>query len=146
MSHGGRIEVSKLTKEELELLEQAGYSKKAVELYEKKVNVGVIKSPDVVFAYTGHCGDVIKLYLKMDENGAIEDAKFQYLGCPGSASSASAITKIVKGKILEEARKITEDDVLKELGGLPEPKLDCPKLVVTTLRKAIANYEENKRP
>lgn len=138
--------MSKLTKEELELLEQAGYSKKAVELYEKKVNVGVIKSPDVVFAYTGPCGDVIKLYLKMDENGAIEDAKFQYLGCPGSASSASAITKIVKGKILEEAKKITEDDVLKELGGLPEPKLDCPKLAVTTLRKAIANYEENKRP
>jgi len=135
----------KLTKEELELLEEAGYSKKAIELYGNKVNVGVIKSPDVVFAYMAPCGDVIKLYLKMDdENSVIEDAKFQYLGCPGSASSASAITKIVKGKTIEEAKKITEDDVLKELEGLPKLKLDCPKLAVTALRKAIAVYEKNK--
>ena len=132
----------KLTKEELELLEEAGYSKKTIELYANKVNVGVIKSPDVVFAYTGPCGDVIKLYLKMDENDVVEDARFQYLGCPGSASSASAITRIVKGKTPEEAKKITEDDVLRELEGLPKQKLDCPKLVVTALRKAIAEYEK----
>jgi len=134
----------KLTKEELELLEEAGYSKTAIELYGKKVNVGVIESPDVVFAYTGPCGDVIRLYLKMNDNGVIEDAKFQYLGCPGSASSASAITKIVKGRTIEEARKITEDDVLRELEGLPKLKLDCPKLVIATLRKAIAEYEKDK--
>jgi len=135
----------KLTKEEFELLEEAGYSKKAIDLYGNKVNVGVIKSPDVVFAYTGPCGDVIKLYLKMDEKkSVIEDAKFQYLGCPGSASSASAITKIVKDKTIEEAKKITEDDVLRELDGLPKLKLDCPKLAVTTLRRAIANYGKNK--
>ena len=134
----------KLTKEELELLEEAGYSKKAIELYGNKVNVGVIKSPDVVFAYMAPCGDVIKLYLKMDENAVIEDAKFQYLGCPGSASSASAITKIVKDKTIEEAKKITEDDVLRELEGLPKLKLDCPKLAVTALRKAVAEYEKNK--
>lgn len=137
--------MSKLTKEELELLEEAGYSQKAVELYEKKVNVGVIKNPDVVFAYTGPCGDVIKLYLKMDENNVVEDAKFQYLGCPGSASSASAITRIVKNKTIEEAKNITQNDVLKELEGLPRLKLDCPKLVVAALRKAIAEYEKNKR-
>jgi nitrogen fixation NifU-like protein len=135
----------KLTKEELELLEEAGYSKKAIELYGNKVNVGVIKSPDIVFAHTGPCGDIIKLYLKMDhKNSVIEDAKFQYLGCPGSASSASAITRIVKSKTLEEAKKITEDDVLRELEGLPKLKLDCPKLAVTALRKAIAEYEKNK--
>ena len=134
----------KLAKEELELLEEAGYSKKAIELYENKVNVGVIMSPDVVFAYTGPCGDVLKLYLKMDENDVIEDAKFQYLGCPGSASSASAITRIVKGKTIEEAKKITEDNVLRELEGLPKLKLDCPKLAVTALRKAIAEYQKNK--
>jgi len=132
----------KLTKEKLDLLEEAGYSKKAVELYENKVNIGVIKSPHVVFAYTGPCGDIIKLYLKIDENDIIEDAKFQCLGCPGAALSASAITKIAKDRTLEEAKKITEDDVLKELGGLPEPKLDCPKLAVKTLRKAIAKYNE----
>ena len=135
----------KLTKEELELLEEAGYSKKAIELYGNKVNVGVMKSPDVVFGHIGPCGDVVKLYLKMDEeNSVVEDAKFQYLGCPGSASSASAITKIVKGKTIQQAKKITQDDVLRELDGLPKLKLDCPKLAVTALRKAIAEYEKNK--
>lgn len=133
-----------LMEEELRLLEESGYSKKAIELYVNKVNVGVIKNPDVVGTYIGPCGDVIKLYLKVNENGVVEDAKFYYLGCPGSASSASAMTKLVKGKTIGEAKKITEDDVLRELGGLPKPKLDCPKLALTTLRKAIAEYEKKK--
>jgi nitrogen fixation NifU-like protein len=135
---------SKLAKEELELLRESGYSKKAIQLYMDKVNVGILKNSDIVQTYTGPCGDVIKLYLKIDRNGVIKDAKFHYLGCPGSASSASAMTNLLKGKTIEEAKKLTEDDVLKELGGLPELKLDCPKLVVTTLRKAIARYEKKR--
>ena len=131
----------KLTKEELELLEKAGYSKKAIEFYGNKVNVGVIENADVALAYFGPCGDAMKLYLKINGNGIVEDAKFLCLGCPGCASSGSAITEIVKGKTLEEAKKITETDLLKELEGLPKLKLDCPKLAVTTLRKAIEKYE-----
>jgi len=134
----------KLAKEGLKLLEESGYSRKAIELYVNKVNVGVLKNPDIVQTYIGPCGDVVKLYLKVNRNGIIEDAKFYYLGCPGSASSASAMIKLVKGKTIEEAKKITEDDVLKELGGLPKPKLDCPKLAITTLQKAIAEYENKK--
>ena len=131
----------KLTKEELELLERSGYSKKVIEYYANKVNVSVIKDADAALAYTGPCGDTIKLYLKFNQNGIIEDAKFQYLGCPGAASSGSALTKLVKGKTLEEAEKITEEDILKELGGLPKLKLHCPKLAITTLRKTIEKYE-----
>jgi NifU-like protein involved in Fe-S cluster formation len=55
------------------------------------------------------------------------------------------MTRIVKGKTLEEAKRITEQDILHELGGLPESKLHCPKLAVTTLQKAIAKYENRKR-
>ena len=135
----------KLTKEELELLREAGYSEKVIKLYGDKVNVGVIENPDANFAYTGPCGDTMKLYLKINDDGFVEDAKFQYLGCPGAASSGSAITRIVKGKTLEEAKRITEHDILQELGGLPESKLHCPKLAVTTLQKAIAKYEDHKR-
>jgi nitrogen fixation NifU-like protein len=137
---------SRLTKEELKLLRESGYPEKAIELYADKVNVGVLKNPDIVQIYAGPCGDVIKLYLKLNKNGVIEDAKFHYLGCPGSASSASAMTELVKDKTIDEAKKITEDDVLKELGGLPKSKLDCPKLAVTTLRKAVAEYEKKKAP
>jgi NifU-like protein involved in Fe-S cluster formation len=137
--------VSKLTKEEFELLKEAGYSEKVIELYRNKVNVGVIDKPDVNLAYTGPCGDTMKIYLKISDEGVVEDAKFQYLGCPGAASSGSAITRIVKGKKLEEAKRITEQDILKDLGGLPESKLHCPKLAIATLEKAIAIYEGRKR-
>ncbi|MDH5389647.1 MAG: iron-sulfur cluster assembly scaffold protein [Candidatus Bathyarchaeota archaeon] len=137
--------MSKLTKEEFELLKDAGYSEKVIELYRNKVNVGVIEKPDVNLAYTGPCGDTMKIYLKISDEDVVEDAKFQYLGCPGAASSGSAITRIVKGKTLEEAKRITEQDILKDLGGLPESKLHCPKLAVTTLEKAITMYEERKR-
>lgn len=134
--------MSKLTKDEFKLLKDAGYSAKAIELYMKKVNVGVIENPDVSLAYTGPCGDTMKLCLKISNDTVIEDAKFQYLGCPAAASSGSAITRIVKGKTLEEAKKITEQDILHELGGLPEAKLHCPKLAVITLQKAITTYEK----
>lgn len=137
--------MSKLTKEEFELLKDAGYSEKVIELYKNKVNVGVIENPDINLAYTGPCGDTMKLYLKISDASFVEDAKFQYLGCPGAASSGSAITRIVRGKTLEDAKRITEHDILQELGGLPESKLHCPKLAVTTLQKAIAKYEERKR-
>jgi NifU-like protein involved in Fe-S cluster formation len=134
----------KLTKEEIKLLEESGYSDKAIKLYTEKVNVGVIESPDIVETYAGPCGDVIKLHLEVSENRVIQDAKFHYLGCPGSAASASAMTNLVKGKTVEEAKKLTEDDILKELGGLPRPKLDCPKLAIATLQKAIVEYEKKK--
>ena len=135
------MEMSKLTKEELELLEKSGYSKKVIKYYKDKVNVGVLNDADAALAYTGPCGDTIKLYLKINQSSTIEDAKIQCLGCPGAASSGSALTKLVKGKTLEEAKKITEEDILRDLGGLPKLKLDCPKLAVTTLQKTIEKYE-----
>jgi nitrogen fixation NifU-like protein len=134
----------KLTKEELKLLEESGYSKEAIEFYVDKINVGILKNPDVVQTYAGPCGDVIKLYLKIN-NGVIEDAKFYYLGCPGSAASTSAMTLLVKDKTIEEAKKITENDVLDKLGGLPKAKLDCPKLAITTLQKTVAEYEKSRQ-
>ena len=137
--------MSKLTEEEFELLKDAGYSEKVIGLYRNKVNVGVIKKPDVNLAYTGPWGDTMKIYLKITDEDVVEDAKFQYLGCPGAASSGSAITRIVKGKTLEEAKRITEQDILNDLGGLPESKLHCPKLAVETLQKAITIHEEHKR-
>lgn len=143
--HGVGKMPRKLTEEELNLLKESGYSKKAIELYVDKVNVGILENPDIVETHVGPCGDVIKLYLKISKNSVVEEAKFYYLGCPGSAASASAMTNLLKGRTIDEAKKITEDDVLRELGGLPKPKLDCPKLAVTTLQKAIEEYEK-KRP
>ena len=134
--------MSSLKKEELELLKEAGYSEKAIEFYRNKVNVGVIRNPDVDLSYMGPCGDTMKLYMKIGEDNVVEDAKFQCLGCPGSASLGLAITSIVLGKTLETAKRITEHDVIQKLNGLPQSKLHCPKLAVTTLQKTIAKYED----
>jgi NifU-like protein involved in Fe-S cluster formation len=134
----------KATKEELELLKESEYSAEVNGLYLNKVNMDVLERPDIVETYTGPCGDVVRLYLALDEDHVIKDAKFQCLGCPSVATAASAITNLLKGKTVEVAREITEEDVLNNLGGLPDPKIDCGGLVMTTLKKAIANYKRRK--
>jgi nitrogen fixation NifU-like protein len=139
---GGEKTPRKLSEEELKLMVESGYSNKAIELYENNVNVGKLENPTITTTFLGSCGDLIKLYLKINEKNIIEDAKFYYLGCPGSASSASAMTMLLKGKTIDQAKKMTGDDILMELGGLPKAKLDCTKLSIRTLRKAIAEYEK----
>jgi nitrogen fixation protein NifU and related proteins len=134
----------KLSEEELKLMVESGYSSKAIEFYVNSVNVGKLANPTIITTFLGSCGDLIKLYLKINEKDLIEDAKFYYLGCPGSASSASAMTTLLKGKTINQARKITENDILTELGGLPKSKLDCTALSIKTLRKAIAEFDKLK--
>ncbi|MGC8939534.1 MAG: iron-sulfur cluster assembly scaffold protein [Candidatus Bathyarchaeia archaeon] len=132
----------KLKEEELRLMAELGYSKKAIQLYADKVNVGALKNPDIITTYLGPCGDFIELYLKISKANVIKNGRFCYVGCPGSAMSVSAMIGLVKGKSVYEAKKITEHDVISALGGLPEEKLDCAKLAIATLRKAIAEYEK----
>lgn len=131
-----------LSEEELKLMNESGYSKKAIELYTNGVNVGELENPSVVTSFLGPCGDLIKLYLKIDKKNIIVDAKFYYLGCPRSATSASAMTMILKGKTIAQAKQITQDDIITELGGLPELKHDCAELSVRTLQKAISEFEK----
>ena len=133
-----------LSKEELKLMAESGYSNKAIELYANNINVGKLENPTVITTFMGSCGDLIKLYLRIDAKGIIQDARFYYLGCPGSASSASAMTILLKGKTIDQAKKVTGDDILAELGGLPKSKLDCTVLSIKTLQKAIAEYEKLK--
>jgi NifU-like protein involved in Fe-S cluster formation len=122
----------------------SGYSKKAIELYVNNVNMGKLENPSIVTTFLGPCGDLIKLYLIISGRDVIKEAKFYYLGCPGSAASASAMTTLLKGKNVNQAKKLTEDDILAELDGLPKSKLDCARLSIKTLRKAIAEYEKLK--
>jgi nitrogen fixation NifU-like protein len=120
---------------------ESGYSKKAIELYVNNVNVGTLQNPSVVTTFLGPCGDLIKLYLRINEKEIVDEAKFYYLGCPGSAASASAMTMLLKNKTISQAKKLTESDILAELGGLPKSKRECATLCLRTLRKGIAEYE-----
>ena len=144
MSSGGGKTLRNLSEEELKLMTDSGYSKKAIELYVNKVNVGTLENHSVVTTFLGPCGDLIRLYIKIGEKDTIDDAKFHYLGCPGSAVSASAMTMLLKGSTVNQAKNLTESDILNELGGLPKLKHDCATLSIKTLRKAIAEYEKQK--
>jgi nitrogen fixation NifU-like protein len=128
--------------EKIELLKESNYTSYAIKLYIDNTNVGVIEDPDVALAYTGPCGDTIKIYLKINSQKMIEDAKFQYIGCPASAVCGSVVTQLIKGKSLRQTKQITEEDILEKLGGLPDDECHCAMLVLTTLRKAIKKYEK----
>src|SRR4030043_1954426 len=124
-----------------ELLRKAGYSEKAIDYYIKKRNVGVIEGAEAAESHAGLCGEGMIVFLKI-EKGLILDANFQAVGCAGAFASGSALTEMVKGKTLKAAESITEQDLARDLGKLPGPKLHCVRLAVDALRKSVASYRE----
>lgn len=106
-------------------------------------NIGIIKdiNGEGTSGDSG-CGDSLNIYIKV-KNDLIEDISFLVYGCPASIATSSMTTELVKGKPLEEALKITEDDIVKALGGLPENKKHCSNLGVKALRNAIDDYLKN---
>lgn len=127
-----------------DLLNKSGYSDKAIDYYEKKLNVGKIENPDAYFMYTGPCGDTVEMFLKI-ESDIIKEAKFRAIGCAGSFVSGSALTEIIKGKTLDEAEGIDENDIISHLGKIPAPKIHCACLSKRTLQKAIRQYKEKSK-
>lgn len=126
-----------------QLLKKSGFSNRAINFYTQMINVGVINDPSVSITYTGPCGDTMEVFLVISSD-VIKDAKFQTIGCVGAFVSASALTEMIKGKTLEQVKKISKEDIVNFVGGLPESKIDCVCLARTTLEKAIKRYKENE--
>ena len=121
------------------------YSSKVINHFENPQNVGSLDS-DLLSVGTGMvgapaCGDVMKLQLKINEDGIIEDAKFKTFGCGSAIASSSLITTLVKGRSLLEASSIKNTDIAKELS-LPPVKIHCSVLAEDAIKAAIKNYRE----
>jgi nitrogen fixation NifU-like protein len=116
------------------------YSEKVLEHYRNPRNVGEIPDADGLGIYLSEsCGDITKVWIKV-ENGKIVDAKYKTQGCAASIASGSMLTEMIVGKTLEEAQKITKEDVASALDGLPEQKIHCSLLATDALKDAIYDY------
>ena len=123
------------------------YSEKVVDHYENPRNVGSFDKddPSVATGMVGAlaCGDVMKLQLKVNEDGVIEDAKFKTYGCGSAIASSSLVTEWVKGKTLDQAQAIKNTDIAEELA-LPPVKIHCSILAEDAIKAAIADYKKKK--
>lgn len=129
------------------------YSKQVMKHFFKPKNIGKLKNPHGT-GEAGNllCGDIMRLYIKVKKDKKtgerrIADIKFECMGCVIAIANSSMITTMAKGKTLEEAMKITKDDILKKLGKIPPIKIHCSILAVDALREAIYDYySRNKLP
>ena len=116
------------------------YSDLVMDHFMNPRNVGEIPDADGVGTEGNPvCGDVMKMYLKI-EDGRIVDVKFKTFGCGAAIATSSIATEMVKGKTIEEALRLTNQAVADALGGLPHNKMHCSNLAADTLRKAVDDY------
>jgi nitrogen fixation NifU-like protein len=130
-----------------ELNDEVGYlvyNETLIDHFMHPRNVGEIDNPDAM-AVVGDptCGDFIRISIKVNE-GRISDFKFLTQGCPGAISTSSIATELAIGKTLEEALKLTDNDVIEAAGGIPARKAHCSLLAIRGLQEAIANYRKKR--
>ncbi len=116
------------------------YNKKVIDHFLNPRNTGCINEPDGVGVFGDpSCGDYLCIYIKVDDNH-ISDIKFEIRGCPAAIATSSILTELAKGKSIKEAEKITDEDIIRALGELPEPKIHCSNLGAKALQQAIKDY------
>ena len=117
------------------------YSEKVMDHFTNPRNVGEIEDADGVGVVgNAKCGDIMKMYLKIDENDVITDCKFKTFGCGAAIATSSMATELVKGHTIEEALKLTNDAVVEALDGLPAVKVHCSVLAEEAINTAVADY------
>jgi len=119
------------------------YSQNVIDIFQKPKNAGIIRGADAIGSVgNASCGDVMKLYLKI-ENETIADAKFKTFGCVSAIASCEVACDLIKGKTIEQALKVTNKDVLDVLGQIPAQKIHCSVMAQEAIESAIRDF--NKR-
>lgn len=123
------------------------YSEEVLDHFSNPRNVGEIKDANGVGQVGNQkCGDIMKIYLKINDNDIIEDVKFQTFGCGAAVATSSMATELIKGKSIKEAMELTNKAVVEALDGLPPVKLHCSVLAEEAVKAAINNFlKENGR-
>jgi len=117
-----------------------------MEYFKNAVNMGRIEDADGV-GKVGNpiCGDVMWIYIKVDDKGIISDCKFETFGCVAAIATSSLATELVKGKTLDEALQISNKRIVEILGGLPKEKYHCSILAEEGIKKAIEDYRQKNK-
>ena len=120
------------------------YSEKVMDHFRNPRNVGVIEDADGVGEVgNAKCGDIMKMYLKIDSD-VITDVKFETFGCGSAIASSSMATELIKGKPVSEARQLTNKAVAEALDGLPDYKMHCSVLAQEAIESALKDYESRQ--
>lgn len=121
------------------------YSEKVMDHFMNPRNVGEIEDAEAVGEVVNPgCGDIMKIYLKIDNNDIITDVKFKTFGCGSAIASSSMATEMIKGKTVREALKLTNRTVVEALDGLPPAKVHCSVLAERAVKAAIYNYAKER--
>ena len=117
------------------------YSEKVIDHFSNPRNVGEIENADGVGTVgNSKCGDIMRMYLKVDDNGVITDCKFKTFGCGAAIATSSMATEMIKGKTLKEALKLTNKAVAEALDSLPPVKMHCSLLAEEAVKAAVEDY------
>jgi len=120
-----------------QLLKNMGFSDKAISILDQNLNLGKMENPSVSARHQGVCGDILFLFLKIDQD-VIKEAAFEYIGCAGLQVCASAITEMIRGIPLAEARQIEAKDIIDYLDYIPQRNSECPEISREALHKCLA--------
>ena len=117
------------------------YSEKVLEHFQNPRNVGEIENPSGVGTVgNARCGDIMRIFLDIDDNGVIREAKFKTFGCGAAIATSSMATELVKGKTVQEALQVTNRAVVEALDGLPSAKVHCSLLAEEAVHAALWDY------
>ena len=121
------------------------YSEKVMDHFSNPRNTGIMEDADGIGEVgNAKCGDIMKMFIKVDDQERITDVKFQTFGCGAAIATSSMATELIKGKTIDEALKITNQAVMEALDGLPTNKIHCSVLAEEAIRAAVDDYYARK--